>query len=337
MRGSGHVNTRIVPIRQLRDRHRWALEPHSEILYAHVDVSRLWRTLGLAVSVWLVGSPLRADGPWLHVRVDEGSCPSAQVLRDKLEPLIDDDAGELEVSSSGLLRAGVVQAFVRDLGTRYVVEVDGLRREIGDSARDCVERARVAAVFLALNAKPPPAKMRAGNATRGGLRLYGEGVYAIEVERASAGGALGLWLEHAWLRIDFSAGAQAPIQIPLSPLNGTRPSISLLRVPLRASASCQWEFGRIRVGPALGLALDVLRIRGEGAENPRTELRGNLGLVVAANLRVRLNDTWSLGLSIGLEALARAYELEVGPANALLGKTPRLWLSAGLGLEWRLL
>lgn len=287
--------------------------------------------------MWLVGSPVRADGPWLHVRVAEGGCPSAQMLRDKLEPLIDDDAGEWEVSSSGLLRAGVMQASVRDLGERYVVAVDGLRREFEDSAHDCVERARVAAVFLALNLKPAPAKARAADTARAGLRLNGEGVYASEVKRGSGGGALGVWLEYAWFRVDLSAGAQAPLQIPLRAVEATRPSISLLRVPLRLSASCQWELGRIRVGPSLGLAVDLLRIRGEGAENPRTELRGNLGLSLAANLRIRLSDHWSLGLSIGVEALARAYELEVGPTNTLLGKTPRLWLSAGLGVEWRLL
>ena len=318
-------------------RQTWALELPGEILYAYVDVLRVWRALSLAVCVWLVGSPLRADGPWLHVRVAEGGCPSPQMLRDKLEPLIDDDAGELEVSSSGLLRAGVVQASVRDLGERYVVEVDGLRREFDDSAHDCVERARVAAVFLALNVRPPPAKVRATPETRAGLRLYGEGVYATEVERASGGGTLGGWLERAWFRVDVTAGVLAPIQIPLRAVEGTRPSISLLRVPLRLSASCQWELGGVRLGPELGLAVDLMRIRGEGAENPRTELRGNVGLLLAANLRIGLSDRWSLGLSVGLEALARAYDLEVGPANTQLGRTPRLWLFAGLGLEWRLL
>jgi hypothetical protein len=288
--------------------------------------------------VWLGCSQARAveTGGGLHVRVADDSCPSAALVRDKLEPLLDDDLGKLEVSRSMLVRPGVSQAAVRDLGLRYVVEIDGLRREIDDVARDCVERARVAAVFLALNMQPPAAQARRPGELRAGAQLLVEAVFAPQSSRGTAGGGLGVWLEYGNLHLDIALRALAPIDVPLRAEGMLQPSASLIRFPLALTASYLLEDGAWRVGPGLGIGLDLYSIDGGGAERPQTALRVNPGLLVAADLRLRLSETWSLALRVALEAVAKAYELRLDRSDSL-GKTPRWWLSAGLSLERRFL
>jgi hypothetical protein len=307
---------------------------------ARLQELSVWQALGLTVCVWLVSLPVRAQVTPVHVRMAADGCPSAALLREKLEPLLGEHAGALDISSAPLAAADVAQAEFVDLGARYRIDAAGQRREWDDPARDCVERARVAAVFIALNARATPAEPASRADTvepvKLGVRIFGQVAYAPHNERGTGGAGLGAWLGYACWHVDVSAALLAPVQVALRSTDAVAASATLTRLPLALTTACMFRAGRFGFGPSLGFGLDILRIRGSGTDRPQTGFRVDPGLLAAAELRWRLATAWSLGLRLGFDAFARAYELEVEPAGSL-GTTPRLWLSASLGLEWRFL
>jgi hypothetical protein len=275
----------------------------------------------------------------LHVRMAPDGCPSAELLRQKLEPLLREQSGSLDVTDAAPDGAGIERAAVIDLGTHYRIEAAEQSRELADPARDCVERARVAAVFIALNVQTPPAQPPAAHEIEpvtAAVSVFGQAAYASQIGRGTGGGGVGLLLGYACWRFAATAAVLWPLEVPLRATDQVQASATLMRLPFGVTAACLFSAGRFGFGPALGVGLDVLRIRGAGADRPQTAWRVDPGLLAAAELRVQLAAAWSLGLRLGFELFARAYDLEVDPTGSL-GRTPRLWLSAGLGLEWRFL
>src|SRR6266498_3423098 len=77
-----------------------------------------------------------------------GSCPSAEQVSATIAPLL---------GSSAARRWAEGAVRVDDLGDRFELAAAGQTRQYLDTARDCSERARVAAVFIALALNPPAA------------------------------------------------------------------------------------------------------------------------------------------------------------------------------------
>jgi hypothetical protein len=266
------------------------------------------------------------------------------LLEQKLAPLLGGDA-QLTVSEDHDLAAAERSAQVFDLGARYRVEVEGLRREFADAKRDCVERARVSAVLIALNLQKTPARGRISAAPeeavpyehaplRLGVQLFAVLGYASEIGRGAPGAGVGTWLSWRQLRVGFSAAVLSATSIDLASAGGVRGSVGVTRVPLFASVSYVFALGRLELGPLLGLGGDLLRMRGIDVTRPQTELRINPGVLVAADAHVRWTREFALFLQIGLAGFPRAYALNVDPTGEL-GHTPRLWLNAVGGVEWR--
>jgi hypothetical protein len=311
--------------------------------------------LGAAV-LTLAGSLVCAVAhaqPAVTVSVTADGCPDPALLQQKLDPLLGAQT-RVAVTSGPLERSAEQHAAVHDLGERYTIELDGLQREFTDPTRDCVERARVAAVFIALNLKtprarptlaaaapappePPPEPPPAPDAERVqlGALLAGQAAYATAIGAGTAGAGAGLWLGRGALRLDFLAGILAPTRIALTPRNGVHGSVDLLRLPLTLSASYLLRTAAVAVGPTLGLDLDVLRLRGVDLFHPETALRVNPGLLVGVDARAQLSAGLALALRLQLDGFPRAYALSVDKLGRL-GQTPRLWLGASLGLQWRL-
>ena len=88
----------------------------------------------MAALVWLACLPARASGPTLRVHVAVDACPDAALLKLQLEPLLGPEA-VLTFDANELGRADAGHAAVSNLGERYVVEINGLRRELDDAAR----------------------------------------------------------------------------------------------------------------------------------------------------------------------------------------------------------
>ncbi len=316
---------------------------------------RLWRILVPVLLCGVISQRAHGQSGAASVRLQVGgdACPGAAVLRQKLQPLLGDGA-ELTVEPDSIVAApGPGHAVVVDLGDRYAIEVGGLRRELPDPARDCIERARVAAVFIALNVKaqpvaerPPPEPEPREPETpeaepsleergmRWGVRLSGEASYALAIDRSALGAGAGVWLGAGAFHFDAGAGALSPAEVELEARDGASGSVALMRIPLTFSASYLLRVGAVAFGPVLGLGVDLLRLRGQDVTRPQTELRINPGALAAVDAHLRFTPELSVLLRVGVSAFPRAYDLSVDPQGRL-GSTPRAWLSGSLGVQWQ--
>jgi hypothetical protein len=281
-----------------------------------------------AFALWVASAS--AEPAPLHVQLIAAACPSPSELEDKLEPLLD---RELEVSGSDP-KADVV---IVDHGVSFTVEIAGVARKFADPTRDCVERARQAAVFIAVNLKPSAAEEQpeseAGDSIHLGLQLLGELAYAGSQQRLAPGPSAGLWLESGSLRFVFSGSVlfASPIELQSAAVAG---SVGLTRIPLAVTAGYLLRAGRFAIAPTFGIAADVLRLRSDDLARAKTQLRANLGLIAALDAQLRLSRALSAVTRIGLSAFPRAYALSIDPLGPA-GRTPKLWLDASLGVSWQ--
>jgi hypothetical protein len=286
------------------------------------------------------------------LEVAEGACPDATQLEQALQPLLEQGVTlVLEATASTTRRASV-----EDAGGQYAIEIDGERRKVEDARRDCVERARVAAVFIALNMQmsparpelpkepeppaepePEPEEPEAPPLPPGlGASIFALADHSTDAARTTLGAGASLFYVHAPFRFELGAGVLAPIELELDPRDGIRGSARFLRVPLAITASYLLRLSPFELGPTAGLAIDVLHIEGEGQgiERPQTELRLSPGLLAGADFHLWISRYVGLVLRLQMRAFPMVYRFEVEPAGRL-GEAPRLWLSGQLGAQAR--
>ncbi len=280
----------------------------------------------------------------VHVQVALSACPDAAQLQAALQPLLGEQA-RLQVSPEPAA-TGVRSIAVQDEGARYRIAVGDKRRDVEDPARDCAERARVAAVFIALNVQsddktppappPPPAPPTTAPepALRLALRVYG-GIAGAPGDPIAAAAGLGASLERGAWRVTLDAMWLGTQQRQLARSDGLVSQLRLTRVPWTIGVAHHLSFGAVRLGPSLGLALDVLQLRGEQVTRPQVETRVNLGAIAALDLRVLLGGGARLLAQGSITGFPRAYRVAIDPLGTL-ARTPRLWLGASLGVEWAL-
>jgi hypothetical protein len=286
------------------------------------------------------------------------ACPNRGLLVAELAPLLRDyQLGE--AASTPLV------AQVEDLGERYTVRIGDAAREVSDPARQCLERARVAAVFLALNLPvkddatpnddaqsdaPAPAAPSPRNdgpsdasAVKQGehparasarsldLRLFGFAEVAPEAAAISAGAGVGASLPFGPWALSLLGGVSAPSR-PFHTDNEP-PKFELWRVPFAALLGYNLRWGVAGVGLEAGVALDLLRFQGEAVPNPESSWRLNPGLRFGAVLRLHANQRFAALLIPGFSYFPRTYSIRVEPSSTL-AETPRWWLGGSLGLEY---
>jgi hypothetical protein len=284
------------------------------------------------------------------------SCPAPAAVGVALEAIV--GGVVVEVAASDVPMAS---ARVADLGARYRLEAGVHARTIDDPGRDCGERARVAAIFVALTLFPPSAATPSAAPPGSGSRPV----------RASADVA--------------PAGGVVAARAPAGPRRGWRGELELAPVVLfapggagqaaTAAGALRLRAGRDRVGLSLGAEVDgdLDRTVAPGtavlgryafdlgayaaSRGRRVGVIAELGVSFAAltargrNLGADLSSTGlEVGLRSGLGArlwLTRALGVAVGAALVVvpqsielvaprpLGHTPRLWLGIGLGLVTR--
>ena len=305
--------------------------------------------LVVAALLWMRAGALHAQAAeQVHVEVAEVGCPDAAQLEQALAPLLEQGVTLVfQATASTTRRASVV-----DLGAQYAIEIDGERRVLEDARRGCVERARVAAVFIALNmqASPPkpeppkepepepePEEPEAPPLPPGlGASVFALGEHSTDTGRTTFGAGAALFYVRAPLRFELGAGVLAPVELELDPRDDIRGRARLLRIPLALTASYLLRLSSFELGPTLGLALDVLHIEGEGegVERPQTELRLSPGLLAGAEGHLWLSRYVGLVLRLQMRAFPMVYRFEVEPVGTL-GEAPRLWLSGQVGAEAR--
>ena len=292
-------------------------------------------------------SPARAEPTRnLGLRLD-ATCPSRELLVSELSPLL--RGYQLKDDSADLV------AEVEDLGESYRVSVAGASREVRDPARQCLERARVAAVFLALNlpvsaptatlstpasasepvaeANPARKTPQARSARAFELRPFASAEAAWGAGVTSIGVGLGASLRLGSMAITF-LGAATTSTTPYQP-NGAPTQFELRRWPFAALLGWGASLPMLDVGAELGPALDVLSFEGKGVPNPDSALRLNPGLRLNAVLRVRASRHLAAELMPSVSWFPRTYLIRVEPSQ-LLAETPRFWLGLALGLNYQL-
>jgi hypothetical protein len=279
-----------------------------------------------------------------HLALDvRSACPDRSLIISELTPLL--RGYELSDSDDSL----AVVAQVEDLGESYRVSIAEGSRTVSDPRRQCLERARVAAVFVALNLPPatpaapatpptlakdvpaeaavptPPVRALALD-----LRPFVQAETAWGAGVASSGIGLGASLQLRQVAVTLLAGATTattPYQAA-----GEPPTFELQRLPLAALIGWEAGLGLLDVGAEAGPALDVLRFRGEAVPNPDAALRVNAGVRVNGVVRVRASRRLAAELMPILSWFPRTYVVELDPGR-VLAETPRLWLGVSLGLS----
>jgi hypothetical protein len=320
--------------------------------------------LGLCLSVcassWSPAA-VRADpaaaGERSVLMLGGDTCPEPDLVRELLEPLLGHEH-TLRVARAEAGDAPNVR--VRDLGEAYAIEVEGAQRTQADPARDCAERARVAAVFIALNLAPqvaspdasepsapprpatpsddnrpsePSARTREDETT---LQLGLAGFAALSyAPRASLAPGFGLEFlaRRGLLQLGVRAGAFGQTRLDVAP-RAPGGHVALLRLPAELFVGLLWRVSRFALGPALGVSIDALRAEGRDLARSQRLWRANVGGYVALRSQLWLTPRWALTALASGSLYPRVYTLRVEP-DARSASTPQLWLAFQLGVLCR--
>jgi hypothetical protein len=280
-----------------------------------------------------------------HLGLDASSaCPDRALIRSELVPLL----RGYELSEHNEAAPDFV-ARVEDLGESYTVSIGDASRTVTDPRRQCLERARVVAVFVALNlpppetstpatsavarvAHPPPQVVGAPRASTMALDLrpFVQAEAATGAGVASSGIGVGASMRLRGTAVTLLGGATTSTT-PYQPA-GQPPSFELHRVPFALLLGRQAGLGMLDLGVEAGAALDVLRFRGQAVPNPSAAWRVNPGVRVNAVLRARASGRLAAEVMPTLSWFPRTYVVGVEPGR-VLAETPRWWLGVSLGLS----
>jgi hypothetical protein len=289
--------------------------------------------LALASALCL-GSALASPGE----ATDSAACPAPAAVAEAVRATLGEASRDLPAA---------LRAHVEDRGDHFVVTLGDQARRFEDPARRCDDRARKAAVYLALLLQPPlvpepvPAPARpSAPSTRavGGrlpliqLDLAGEfsATPSPGGPAATGGVAARLFVGARWVGGIIGIDALAPSTVNLV---GTRARI--FRVPIYLGARGRLVLRRLVL--SLDLALSLGPIVTEGQDLPQALRETRLELGIGAQVRGEYWVTARLAPFVGfsVDGLPRPYQLTV-PGVGVVGETPGIWLSATAGLAVRL-
>jgi hypothetical protein len=278
-----------------------------------------------------------------------GACPDQQSVQAILLSLL---------PPSGLTTAPV-DASILDEGAAYVVTVGGRTKTYPDPERNCAQRARIAAAFVALVLEPntaptesetraPPSPLIAPRTDDGirappppgeppWARLDGLGAFAIStpfglaapglaLELAAGRGAWGGWAACAWI-----SGATMAL-----PVSGE--SVRIERFPCAIGFAARLVRPLLETDLKVGVALGAMRASGQGFATTYSSERFELGVRLAIDAALHLSPGASLGPVAGLEVTYYpvSYQL-VGAPRGIVASTPTVWAGATAGLRWNAL
>jgi hypothetical protein len=293
---------------------------------------------GLALS-----SPSRGTVPPVLPVVDASDCPSFDQVARELGPLL--PGSRIEPGQEG---APEPVAEIVDLGSSYRIRIAGQERDIGDADRNCAERARVAAVVIALVVDPPgvgeperaatapPAPVPAPTppqappvrkpaAPSGSLRMEVTARAALTDDHLVAGPGLRAMVGGRSWGAGLGMGLLSPATVPLG--SG---EVRVLRFPGDISMELRLPSGNLEVAPILGIALDLVHASGQDFERSTGATRLDPGARAAIGLRYFAGTTWGALLEGSVTWLPRTYEVAVEPSGPRTD-LPRLWFGASIG------
>lgn len=276
-------------------------------------------------------------------RIDvEGACPSAEQVASALTYLL---KGGTAIEGT---RGSELRLRVDDLGATYRVDVGGDARDYSDDARDCPERARVAAVFAAVTMEPPevsarskttataPPTVASGKESRRlQVRVGGSAEASREDSREVLGwgGELRAALVGQRWGVEMGAGGQTPADVTWGSYQAR-----ITRFVFDAGARVTGQTGALAAGASVGLAASVFRLQGQGAgltihdSGTRLDLGARLALFMAWRPDGKISPFVDLHASLW----PRRYAVVVDGVGQV-GNTPAVWVGATLGVAVRVL
>lgn len=277
-----------------------------------------------------------------------GSCPTAEAVDGALAPLLKRD-----FSFPGGARPRVV-----DRGDRFAVSVKGQTGQYLDAERDCAERARVSAVFIALTLNPPqiqssdvdasPPKPSAFEAP---ARLPAQSVPSPQVVAPRT---------DAWRRLDIgarfdaapsagppsmlAAGLELRLSLGTGRVGGVLGTSVLApvvwelsgvlvqeqRLPSHLALRMRWPSMLPTLSLDLGLSATVFVVRAPELAGGSPATRLDMGPRAALTAQFETFGSLSPYLGAHLEYFPQTYRLYAEPTGQLAA-TPHLWVGMNLG------
>lgn len=291
----------------------------------------------------LLARPALAGPPRELAVSATGQCPAAERVQKQLMPLLPDTRVFLGP------RESAETVWVADAGEEFRVKVRDVERVIANPVRDCEERARIAAVLVALVVDPPlpaadsgtpevhppppppppgppPARSEAWEwtATVGATVALAPG---SEGSRTWGAGPLvrGQLGRDGW-EVALTAAFVSPVRLDLES-GGVR----MTRAPLDLSGGLSWGGSVVRGVVGAGVAGDLLHLEGTGVAEAQSSLRFDVGLRAHVGVRFRFGaKVWGV-TEVSGTYFPRPYEFEV-PPHGVVGHTPAYWLGATIGV-----
>jgi hypothetical protein len=290
-------------------------------------------------------APEPSEGPpWIKV---SGECPASGTLSLSLAPVLE----KTRAGTAATAHGPPAPPRVTDLGDSFEVAAAGQIAVYADTGRDCAERARIAAVFIALALTTPTAELSAAPATPPSPpRVLAQNdvpparwaavTLAARCDGASPGTspsgigvACGGELRGAIGRGGLGGFASAGLLAATASSFGTVPvRVDVQRFPFALGATAARELrGGWRVGADVGAAVALLRIRGEGIDTGGPALRFAAGAGIGTSLQLPvLWRGWAPVIALHAEYFPRAYQLDVDPLGTI-GALGRLSVGATAG------
>lgn len=264
-------------------------------------------------------------------------CPSAPAFALALRRIVPDIEIVTEVRG---LRVGLL-----DTGPEYEVTAGSLRRTFEDPGRRCEERARKAAVFVALALAPPaiddpvvaePKPPAPRPAPRDGLRAQLELGALVDVAPrtgsntlVSGGAQLRVYLGSAHVGGVVGVAGSSPTNVALV---GAR--AHLVRIPVDLLVRGQLPKRRVVLSADVGVVLTAQLSQGRGLSSSRYEKRLEVGLRVAAMVQYRALPRVAPFVALQLEYVPVPSEF-VAAGAGVIGTSPSFWLSGVIGLAFK--
>jgi hypothetical protein len=336
------------PIAQMRRLTRSWRSPHASVR----RVAGLGCAAGAALLV-VVGrtGPAAAepDGS-TDVVAGTGACPEPQAVLAALSALVVVDRVEQRLRA---LAGGAPPVEVTDLGAAFRVRAGDRTRDYEDDVRDCANRAKLAALFVALAADsadeprvaklpgpppvaPPPVAATIHEPPAAAIPrshvLYLEVGADARLDVGASALAPGALAQLAWERgrLSVAAGGRgsAPTQATIGGVG-----VRQWRVAAQLAARVRLLHDRA-VLPflELGAVVALLSERGTDAATARGGTAGEVGIVAGGGASF-LRRTWgSAFVLVEAELDPAPPHISVLPAGDI-GRTPRVWVGAAAGMS----
>jgi hypothetical protein len=271
-----------------------------------------------------------------------GTCPSSEAVEQALAPLLKPE----------LLATAGAASKVEDRGNHFLVSVRDQTGQYSDPARDCAERARVSAVFIALTLNPPQIQHSeqpaAGNeaphhdaplktptlsaappaAAWARLNLGARFDSALS-SGSSTTVASGLELRASFrkqrLGVAVGAAVFAPVVWELSGV-----LVSEQRFPGHLALRLHFPVAPFELNLDLGLAAALFTLHALQASGEPRATRVEFGPRLALTTQFETARGFAPFVGAQVEYFPQAYRIHVDPVGPL-GSAPKLWVGLSLG------